>query len=137
MKHLSELKAGRAVEVPVYDYAAHDRSDETISTGPCEILIVEGILLLHREAVRNVVDLSVFVDVPESVCIERRIKRDVAKRGRSRKSVLDQYETSVGPMFRQFVQPSMEHADLVLEHETDEPALEKLMVTVKDRLFGG
>ena len=137
VKHLSELKAGRAVEVPVYDYTAHDRSDETISTGPCEILIVEGILLLHREAVRNVVDLSVFVDVPESVCIERRIKRDVAKRGRSRKSVLDQYETSVGPMFRQFVQPSMAHADLVLEHETDEPALEKLMVTVKDRLFGG
>ena len=135
VKHLVELKAGRAVEVPVYDYTVHDRSDETIIAEPCEILIVEGILLLHREAVRDVVDLSVFVDVPEEVCLERRISRDVAKRGRTRESVVAQYELTVGPMYHQFVQPSKAHADLVLENETGESAIEKLLLSVKDRIL--
>ena len=135
VKHLVELKAGRAVEVPVYDYTVHDRSDETIIAEPCEILIVEGILLLHREAVRDVVDLSVFVDVPEEVCLERRISRDVAKRGRTRESVVAQYELTVGPMYHQFGQPSKAHADLVLENETGESAIEKLLLSVKDRIL--
>lgn len=114
VEHLSLLKSGQPVEVPVYNYESHDRSEETVSVGPCDVLIVEGILLLHRAAVREIVDLSVFVDVPEEVCLRRRIKRDVSQRGRTRSSVLAQYEKTVRPMYREFVEPSKEHADLVL-----------------------
>jgi len=138
VEHLSLLKAGSAVNVPVYDYSKHDRSHETTTAGPCEILIVEGILLLHRKSVRDVVDLSVFVDVPEEVCLERRIGRDIVQRGRTRESVLAQYESNVGPMFRQFVQPSMSHADIVVENvKPDESAIEKLLAEIKTKLLAG
>lgn len=119
--HLRALKNGASVEVPVYDYETHDRSSKTSSLGPCEVLIVEGILLLHREAVRELADMTVFVDVPEETCLERRIRRDVAQRGRTRESVLAQYEKTVGPMFRQFVKPSKQHASFVVDNSKDDP----------------
>lgn len=136
VKHISLLKSGGSVEVPVYDYSTHNRSDETKPVDPCEILIVEGILLLHRESVREVVDLSVFVDVAEAVCLDRRMKRDIAQRGRTRESVLKQYESNVGPMYREFVQPSMAHADLVVRNENpDDKAIERLLAEIKKRIL--
>jgi len=136
IEHLTSLKRGGSVDVPVYDYSAHDRSDETISLGPCEILIVEGILLLHRQSIRTLVDLSVFIDVPESVCLERRIARDISHRGRTRESVLDQYDATVGPMYHQFVKPSMQHADMVLSNEfSSSDATEKLLLAIKNRIL--
>ena len=133
VEHLKSFKAGQAVEVPVYDYEEHQRSEEIETLGPCQILIVEGILLLHRAAVREIVDLSVFVSVPEEVCLRRRIRRDVAKRGRTRESVLAQYEKTVGPMFREFVKPSMDHADLVIENSTEEPpSMDELLKRIRD-----
>jgi len=136
VEHLSVLKSGGTVAVPVYDYATHNRSDETKSVGPCEILIVEGILLLHRDAVREVADLSVFVDVAEDVCLERRMKRDIAQRGRTRESVLEQYESNVGPMYREFVQPSMAHADLVVRNEKPgDEATEVLLAQIKNMIL--
>ena len=110
VKQLSDLKAGRSVDVPIYDYNQHDRSEQTEVLEPCDLLLVEGILLLHRVTVRALADLSIFVDVPEEICLERRISRDIAQRGRTRESVLIQYKKTVGPMFRQFVAPSMKHA---------------------------
>lgn len=131
--HLLALKAGNAVQVPVYDYETHNRGEETVVVGPCDIVIVEGILLLHRTAVREVLDLSVFVDVPEEVCLRRRIRRDVAQRGRTRESVLAQYEKTVGPMFREFVKPSMEYADLVVDNSADTSAsLDDLLRKIRD-----
>ena len=120
VEHLELLKSGGSVKVPVYDYEIHDRSSKTTELGPCEVLIVEGILLLHRESVRQQVDLKVFVDVPEPVCLERRIRRDVAKRGRTRVSVLEQYEKTVGPMFRQYVEPSKQYADVLIDNSNDD-----------------
>lgn len=135
VEHLMALKAGKTVDVPVYDYTIHDRGEQTVQTGPCDILIVEGILLLHRLSVLEIADLSIFVDVPESVCLERRVKRDVAQRGRTREGVLAQYEKTVGPMYRQFVMPSMKNADLVLENEHDhEDVVEKLLLEVRARI---
>ncbi|QEG21851.1 uridine kinase [Mariniblastus fucicola] len=135
VEQLQELKAGKSVSVPVYDYTTHDRSDATVEVGPCQILIVEGILLLHREAVREIVDLAVYIDVPESVCLERRIKRDVAQRGRTRESVLAQYEKTVGPMYRQFVAPSKIYADLVVENDSNrETAIERLLGELRSRI---
>lgn len=136
VEHLSLLKSGGTVNVPVYDYSIHDRSDETKSVGPCEILIVEGILLLHRMAVRDVADLSVFVDVSEEVCLERRIARDIAQRGRTRESVLAQYETNVGPMYREFVQPSKQHAELIVGNEKrGEDPVEDVLAAIKAKLL--
>ncbi len=133
VRQLRELKAGNSVKVPIYDYEIHDRSSETTDLGPCVLLIVEGILLLHRKAVCELVDLKVFVDVPESICLERRIRRDVAKRGRTRESVLKQYEETVGPMFRQYVEPSKENADLVVENSSDDPKpFESLMKRIQE-----
>ena len=133
VEHLTTLKAGGAVQVPVYDYEIHDRGDETVAVGPCDILILEGILILHREAVRDVVDLSVFVDVAEEVCLRRRIRRDISQRGRTRESVLAQYEETVGPMFREFVKPSMKHADLVVENSSEKsPSLDALLRRIRD-----
>ena len=135
VQHLASLKAGQQVDVPVYDYEKHDRSEESVSLGPCQILIVEGILLLHREAVRKISDLTVFVDVPESVCFQRRIKRDVSQRGRTRESVIDQYEKTVRPMFNEFVEPSKQFAQLVIENGNDQNnAQTELMRAVRDLL---
>ena len=91
---------------------------------------------MHRESVFGVADLSVFVDVSESVCLERRIKRDIAYRGRTRESVLAQYERTVGPMYRQFVQPSIKNADLVVQNNDEhEEAVEKLLLKVRSLLL--
>jgi uridine kinase len=114
VEHVAQLKSAKFVEVPVYDYEIHDRSDDAKACGPCDVLIVEGILLLHRDAIRSLSDLCIFVDVPEEICLERRIERDISQRGRTRESVLEQYEKTVGPMFRKYVAPSKQHAELVV-----------------------
>ena len=135
VNHLVTLKNGDSVDVPVYSYETHDRTEETVAVGPCEVVIVEGILLLHRTAVREVVDLTVFVDVPEEVCLRRRIKRDVSQRGRTRESVLAQYEKTVRPMFHEYVEPSKQHADLVLENVEEGKAHEKLLGELRKLLL--
>lgn len=133
VQHLTALKSAGVVSVPVYDYEEHNRGEETVAVGPCDILILEGILILSREAVRGTVDLSVFVDVPEEVCLRRRIRRDVTQRGRTRESVLAQYEKTVGPMFREFVQPSMKHADVVVKNSTETPpSLDELLSRIRE-----
>ena len=128
VKQLLEIKAGRSADVPVYDYSQHDRSEQTVVLEPCDLLVVEGILLLHRASVRAIADLSVFVDVPEEVCLERRIARDIEERGRTRDSVLGQYKKAVAPMFSKFVAPSMKHADLIVQNGPGQnDALEKML----------
>ncbi len=134
VQHLRQLQLGQSVDVPVYDYELHDRSQEIMKLVPSAAVIVEGILLLHRAAIRDIADLSVFVDAPEEVCLQRRIERDVAQRGRTRESVLAQYERTVGPMFRQFVEPSKEHADVIVKNvDSAKVAVEKLIDEIRLR----
>jgi uridine kinase len=134
VQHLRQLQLGNSVDVPVYDYELHDRSGATVNLVPSAAVIVEGILLLHREAIRDIADLSVFVDAPEEVCLQRRIERDIAQRGRTRESVLVQYERTVGPMFRKFVAPSMEHADVIMKNvDSADAAVEKLIGEIRSR----
>ena len=113
-QHLHELQAGRAIEVPQYDYATHNRSAETVAMQPARVLIVEGILILHDQWLRKQLDLRVFVDVPLDICLSRRILRDCQERGRDIGSVLNQYHLTVRPMFFEFVEPSKDHADLIV-----------------------
>lgn len=128
IEHLIELKQGRAVDVPQYNYALHNRSPETVSLVPPKLLILEGILILHVAALAERLDLRVFVDVPMDVCLTRRLRRDIQQRGRQLESVLRQYETSVRPMFYKFIEPSKSHADLIVPRGGEnKPALDVLM----------
>ena len=112
--HLDCLRRGQAIDCPVYDYAAHNRSDETIRIEPRKVIIVEGIMIFENEALRNLMDIRIFVDTDADIRLCRRIKRDVNKRGRTLESVLTQYQRTVKPMHEQYVEPSKKYANLVV-----------------------
>lgn len=112
--HLRQLLAGSPVQCPVYDYTAHNRSRQTVEIRPTKALIVEGILIFQHRALRELMDMRIFVDTDADVRILRRILRDVKERGRSLDSVISQYLTTVKPMHEQFVQPSRQYADVVV-----------------------
>ena len=114
IEHIHELRNGKAVDVPQYDYAQHNRASETIRHEPSTVLILEGILILHLAQVRELLDLKIFVDVPLDICLSRRLQRDMKQRGRSLDSVLAQYHDTVRPMFFEFIQPSKNHADIIV-----------------------
>ncbi len=113
-EHLKKLRDGMIVEVPQYDYTMHTRKPETKRFESARVLIVEGILVLHDPELRANFDLKIFVDVPLDVCLLRRLKRDLQERGRSLDSILDQYETTVRPMYYQFIEPTKMHADIIV-----------------------
>ena len=114
IEHVRRLKAGEAVDSPTYDYTLHNRAKETIHVEPRPVIIVEGILIFENKTLCNEMDIKVYVDTDADVRLTRRIKRDVAKRGRSLESVLNQYLDTVKPMHEQFVEPSKKNADLVV-----------------------
>lgn len=112
--HLNRLRDGQPIEVPVYDYSIHNRTQDFNTFQPPKILILEGILILHRPELRDLLDLKVFVDVPLDICLSRRLERDIQHRGRSFDSVLQQYHKTVRPMYFEFIEPSKVHADLIV-----------------------
>ena len=114
IQHLKDLKNGTAVDIPVYSYVEHTRTGETKHFTPKKIVILEGILLLTDERVRQLADISVFVDTPLDICFIRRLQRDMEERGRSLQSVIDQYRATVRPMFLQFIEQSKQYADIVI-----------------------
>jgi uridine kinase len=133
--HLDQLKSNRPVEVPVYDFATHRRRVETRRVDPRRLIIVEGILALSDSALRDRMNLKVFVDAGDDVRLNRRLKRDQKERGRSVDSVMRQYLETVKPMHEDFVRPSSEYADLVVSGENDiESAVNALAVTLRSLL---
>jgi uridine kinase len=113
-KHLKMLMSGESVEVPVYDYALHTRAAEVNRLSPKKVIILEGILLLTDVALRELIDSSIFMDTPLDICLVRRLVRDVEERGRTMTTVLEQYQQTVRPMFLQFIEPSKQHADIIV-----------------------
>ena len=113
-RHLDALRHGETIQCPVYDFARHNRSDETIEIVPKSVIIVEGILIFENKELRDLMDIKIFVDTDADVRLCRRIKRDVNKRGRSLESVLEQYQNTVKPMHEKYVEPSKKHANLVV-----------------------
>ena len=113
-RHLTALKSGEAVEIPKYSYSEHTRMAETVKMTPKKVIILEGILLLTSPKLRALMDASVFMDTPLDICFMRRLKRDVAERGRTMESVMTQYTETVRPMFLQFIEPSKQHADIIV-----------------------
>ncbi len=114
IQHLKQLKAGHSIHCPVYSYTDHNRTGETVLVQPTKVVIVEGILIFHDKALRDLLDIKIFVDTDADVRILRRALRDVEERGRSMSSVVQQYLTTVKPMHEQFVEPSRKYADIVV-----------------------
>ena len=134
---LKELRAGRSVECPVYDYTVHDRSKETITIKPARVIIVEGILIFENRELCDQMDIKIYVDTDADVRILRRIVRDVRDRGRSLESVINQYLATVKPMHEQFVEPSKRNADIIVpQGGHNRVALEMVMERVRAHLEG-
>ncbi len=114
IRDIRDLKDGKAVDVPVYDFTIHNRVDETVHVEPKRVIIVEGILVFENEELRRLMDIKIFVDTDSDERLARRILRDVKERGRSLDSVLTQYTTTVKPMHDQFVEPSKRYADIIV-----------------------
>ncbi len=122
VEDLLQLLQGSVVHVPVYDYQTHTRTQETVPTEPCDVIIVDGILILADEALRKTLGLKVFVDTAPDLRIIRRLERDVARRGRTVESVIQQYTQSVRPMHLAFVEPSKCFADHIISGSGDNAA---------------
>lgn len=114
IRDLAALRRGETIHCPVYDYTIHNRSEQTLEIRPTKVVIVEGILIFESKALRDLMDIKIFVDTDADVRILRRILRDVKERQRSLDSVINQYLTTVKPMHEQFVQPSRQYADIVV-----------------------
>ena len=112
IQHVGDLLNYKAIEKPVYDYVAHTRSQATIIQEPKEVIILEGILILEDERLRDLMDIKVYVDTDDDII--RRIKRDMEERGRTLDSVIEQYLTVVKPMYHQFIEPTKRYADIIV-----------------------
>lgn len=113
-KHLQMLQNGQSIDLPTYDFANHIRSEKTINIGAKHIIVIEGILLFVEKSLRDIMDIRLFMDTPLDICLLRRLKRDIVKRGRSIESVMEQYENTVRPMYLQFIEPSKRYADVIV-----------------------
>lgn len=114
VEHLKKLQNNEDIEVPVYDYSRHTRSDQTIHVKSRDVIIVEGILILEDERLRDLMDIKIYVDTTADLRIIRRIQRDMQERGRSLDSVIDQYLSVVREMHEQFVEPSKKYANIII-----------------------
>ncbi|PPK07720.1 uridine kinase [Staphylococcus aureus] len=114
IQNLKDLRNGKTVEVPTYDYSNHTRSEKTITFEPKDVIIVEGIFALENSDLRDLMDVKIYVDTDADLRILRRIVRDIEERGRTMESVIDQYLTVVRPMHNQFIEPTKKYADIII-----------------------
>ena len=113
-RHIETLKKGKQVEVPIYDFATHSRTEETFSVVPRGVILVEGILIFAESALREIFDVKIFVDTDDDLRFIRRLERDIAERGRTTDTVVQQYLSTVRPMHLEFVEPSKRYADVII-----------------------
>ncbi len=135
--HLAALANGASVPVPIYDYALDNRSGQVRIVEPARIIVVDGILVLWDRALRERFDLKIFVDTAADVRLIRRLRRDIAVRGRTAESVIDQYLATVKPAHERFIEPSKRHADVIIpEGGLNRPAIEVLLARVREITLG-
>ena len=128
---LSKLKNNINVEIPIYNFSTHKR-DGFVNVKPKKCIIIEGILTLYDERIRNILDIKIFVDTPSDIRLIRRIKRDIKERNRSLESVLDQCEKTVIPSYDQFIEPTKKYADLIIPRgKTNLTAISVLVNQIK------
>ena len=137
IQHLRELKAGRSIQCPVYSYADHNRTNQTVTITPTKVIIVEGILIFQNPTLREMFDIKIFVETDADERILRRCLRDVEERGRTLQSVVNQYLTTVKPMHEKYVEPSRKYADIVvLEGGHNLVALDMIMQRIQGHING-
>jgi len=129
IEHLKKLLNYEPIQKPVYDYALHTRSDEVIDVEPKDVIILEGILVLEDERLRDLMDIKVFVDTDADIRIIRRLLRDIKERGRTLESVIEQYVSVVRPMHNQFIEPTKRYADIIIPEGGHNHVAIDLMVT--------
>ena len=135
VKQLKDLLDWKTIEKPIYDYTEHTRSSEVEKVEPKEVIILEGILVLNDPALRDLMDIKIFVDTDDDIRIIRRIQRDIEERGLSLQSVIDQYKSTVKPMYHQFIEPTKRYADIIVpEGGENQVAIDLLVTKVRDIL---
>jgi uridine kinase len=129
IKHIEQLLRYEPIDKPVYDYSMHTRSNEVIKVEPKDVIILEGILVLEEERLRNLMDMKLYVDTDADLRIIRRLMRDIKERGRSIDSVIEQYVNVVRPMHNQFIEPTKRYADIIIPEGGHNHVAIDLMVT--------
>ncbi len=117
VQHLKDLKANKAIDQPVYSFVKHNRTGDTIHTLPRKVMIVEGILIFTNPELREMFDIKVFVHADSDERLIRRLKRDIAERGRDMEEVLNRYQTTLKPMHEQFIEPTKAYADIIIPND--------------------
>ena len=137
VRHLDCLRNGEAIDCPVYDFTVHNRSDATQRIEPSRIIIVEGILIFENEALREQMDIRIFVDTDADIRLCRRVKRDVNKRGRSLESVLTQYQETVKPMYEKYVEPSKKYAHILVPEGGKNTIAQEFIISLLEKHLEG
>jgi len=133
--HLKQLKEGKTIEQPVYSYVYHNRTKDVVLTQPRKVMIVEGILILTNPLVRDLFDIKIYVHADSDERLIRRLKRDIAERGRDMQEVLNRYQTTLKPMHEQFIEPSKQFADLIIPNDThNSVAIDIVRTVICDKL---
>ncbi len=132
--HLGMLRAGRPIERPIYDFAKHLRSGDSIRVEPGLVVVIEGILVLADAELRSELDLKIFVDTDADLRLARRLTRDISERGRTAESVIEQYYATVRPMHLEFVEPSKRYADLIIPEGYNPRAVATVVELIRSRL---
>ena len=130
VRHLNDLRNGIPIRCPVYDYSVHNRTDETVEILPADVILVEGILVLHDERLRDMMDIKIYVDADADERILRRVVRDVKERGRDVEGIAKQYLTTVKPMHYLFVEPTKYTADIVINSGLNDVAFDVIKVKI-------
>ncbi len=135
LEHLNQLIKGKPVRMPVYSFHDYTRKEQTEKVNPADVIILEGILVLEEKAIRDMLDIKIYIDTDSDECFIRRLIRDTKERGRSLPSVVEQYLNRVKPMFLQFVEPSKRYADIIIpQGGLNKVAIDIITGTVNERL---
>ena len=135
VQHLKDLKADKTIEQPVYSFVTHNRTDDTVITHPRKVMIVEGILILSNPELRDMFDVKVFVHAESDERLIRRLKRDIAERGRDMEEVLNRYQTTLKPMHQQFIEPTKAFADIIIPNDKyNTVAIDVVRAVINQRL---
>jgi len=135
VEHLKTLKSQVNIKQPIYSFKTHNRTGETITTRPRKVMIVEGILILSNPAIREMLDIKIYVQTDSDERLIRRLKRDITERGRGIDEVLDRYQNTLKPMHLQFIEPTKEYADIIIpNNKYNNVAIDVVQTIIKERL---
>ncbi|MEQ6123406.1 uridine kinase [Pseudotenacibaculum sp. MALMAid0570] len=135
IEHITDLKAGKIIEQPIYSFVTHNRTKDTVKTHPRKVVIIEGILIFNSEKLRSLFDIKIFVHADADERLIRRVRRDISERGRDIDEVLNRYQDTLKPMHQQFIEPTKNYADLIIPNDRyNTVAVEIVRTVISERL---